>query len=134
MVAHDATHPEALHIAFPNWIRTVPKLHNGRGCMHMKVCFLHPEELQCLRFTFIIVHVGKFLVDGGNNNNLCRAQIFYKTGRLRVVISTANLIDIDWRDIENVSTCTRSCDGPTHCLLADCLVTRLTCATFSDPT
>jgi len=27
--------------------------------------------------------------------------IFYKTGRLRVVISTANLIDYDWRDIEN---------------------------------
>jgi len=29
--------------------------------------------------------------------------MFYKTGRLRVVISTANLIDYDWRDIENVS-------------------------------
>lgn len=27
--------------------------------------------------------------------------IFYKTGRLRVVISTANLCDYDWRDIEN---------------------------------
>ncbi|KAI0341097.1 phospholipase D/nuclease [Trametopsis cervina] len=27
--------------------------------------------------------------------------IFYKTGRLRVVISTANLIEHDWRDIEN---------------------------------
>ncbi|KAF8547998.1 phospholipase D/nuclease [Imleria badia] len=27
--------------------------------------------------------------------------IFYKTGHLRVVISTANLIDYDWRDIEN---------------------------------
>ncbi|KAK7045945.1 hypothetical protein VNI00_006940 [Paramarasmius palmivorus] len=27
--------------------------------------------------------------------------IFYKTGRLRVVISTANLIPFDWRDIEN---------------------------------
>ena len=31
-------------------------------------------------------------------------QIWYKTGRLRIVISTANLIDIDWRDIENVRT------------------------------
>ncbi|KAG8215114.1 tyrosyl-DNA phosphodiesterase-domain-containing protein [Butyriboletus roseoflavus] len=29
-------------------------------------------------------------------------KIFYKTGRLRVVISTANLIDYDWRDIENL--------------------------------
>ncbi|CAL1698599.1 unnamed protein product [Somion occarium] len=27
--------------------------------------------------------------------------IFYKTGRLRVVVSTANLLPIDWRDIEN---------------------------------
>ncbi|KIM82075.1 hypothetical protein PILCRDRAFT_786360 [Piloderma croceum F 1598] len=63
MVAHDATRLEAMHNVFPNWVRTVPKLHNGRGCMHMK--------------------------------------IFYKTGHLHVVISTANLIDIDWRDIEN---------------------------------
>lgn len=29
--------------------------------------------------------------------------IFYSTGRLRIMISTANLIDYDWRDIENVS-------------------------------
>jgi hypothetical protein len=27
--------------------------------------------------------------------------LFYKSGRLRIVISTANLIDHDWRDIEN---------------------------------
>ena len=30
-------------------------------------------------------------------------QLFYRTGRLRVVISTANLVDYDWRDIENAS-------------------------------
>jgi len=30
------------------------------------------------------------------------SQLFYKTGRLRVVISTANLIAYDWRDMENV--------------------------------
>ena len=29
-------------------------------------------------------------------------QLFYKTGRVRVVISTANLIAYDWRDMENV--------------------------------
>lgn len=29
-------------------------------------------------------------------------QLFYKTGRLRIVISTANLIAYDWRDMENV--------------------------------
>jgi tyrosyl-DNA phosphodiesterase 1 len=28
--------------------------------------------------------------------------LFYKSGRMRVVISTANLVDYDWRDIENV--------------------------------
>jgi len=27
--------------------------------------------------------------------------LFYKTGRLRVVVSTANLVDFDYRDIEN---------------------------------
>ncbi|KAI6008020.1 hypothetical protein EDC04DRAFT_2778170 [Pisolithus marmoratus] len=27
--------------------------------------------------------------------------IFYETGRLRVVMSTANLINYDWRDVEN---------------------------------
>ena len=33
-------------------------------------------------------------------------KVFYKTSRLRVVISTANLIDYDWRDIENVGCST----------------------------
>jgi len=28
--------------------------------------------------------------------------LFYKSGRLRVVIPTANFFDYDWRDIENV--------------------------------
>ncbi|KAI6041781.1 hypothetical protein EDC04DRAFT_2665567, partial [Pisolithus marmoratus] len=28
-------------------------------------------------------------------------KIFYETGRLRVVMSTANLINYDWRDVEN---------------------------------
>ncbi|THG97927.1 hypothetical protein EW026_g4163 [Hermanssonia centrifuga] len=27
--------------------------------------------------------------------------LFYKSGRLRIVVSTANLLEIDWRDIEN---------------------------------
>ncbi|KDQ27470.1 hypothetical protein PLEOSDRAFT_51208 [Pleurotus ostreatus PC15] len=54
----------------PNWIKAVPFLRNGYGCMHMKAMF---------------------------------PQLFYKTGRLRVMVSTANLIDYDYRDIENVS-------------------------------
>jgi len=29
-------------------------------------------------------------------------QIFYKSGRLRIAITTANLVPLDWRDIENV--------------------------------
>jgi len=39
------------------------------------------------------------------NSNFCKkiSQLFYKNGGLRVVISTANLIDNDWRDMENVS-------------------------------
>ncbi|KAG1873180.1 tyrosyl-DNA phosphodiesterase-domain-containing protein [Suillus subluteus] len=36
-----------------------------------------------------------------NGRGCQHMKIFYKTGRLRVVISTANLIDHDWRDIEN---------------------------------
>ncbi len=37
-------------------------------------------------------------------DGLARAstQLFYKSGRLRIVVSTANLLEIDWRDIENV--------------------------------
>ena len=30
------------------------------------------------------------------------SQIFYKSGRLRIAITTANLVPLDWRDIENV--------------------------------
>jgi len=37
------------------------------------------------------------------------SQLFYKNGDLRVVISTANLIDYDWRDIENVHAILFSC-------------------------
>ena len=30
------------------------------------------------------------------------SQLFYKSGRLRVVVTTANFVEYDWRDIENV--------------------------------
>jgi len=30
------------------------------------------------------------------------AWIFYKTGRVRVSIMTANMVDYDWEQIENV--------------------------------
>ncbi|KAG9308121.1 phospholipase D nuclease [Chiua virens] len=55
----------------PHWIMTVPFLRNGYGCQHMKV-----------RLAII-------------------ALIFYRSGRLRVAVSTVNLIDYDWRDVEN---------------------------------
>lgn len=42
-----------------------------------------------------------FLRSGRGCQHMKFMLIFYKTGRLRVVISTANLIDYDWRDIEN---------------------------------
>ncbi len=35
---------------------------------------------------------------------LMSLQLFFRTGRLRIVISTANLVEYDWRDIENVRT------------------------------
>ena len=31
------------------------------------------------------------------------SQIFYKSSRLRIAITTANIVPLDWRDIENVS-------------------------------
>ncbi|KAI6046592.1 hypothetical protein EDC04DRAFT_2628561, partial [Pisolithus marmoratus] len=36
-----------------------------------------------------------------NGHECQHMKIFYETGRLRVVMSTANLIDYDWRDVEN---------------------------------
>ncbi|KAF9228232.1 phospholipase D/nuclease [Gyrodon lividus] len=43
-----------------------------------------------------------FLRNGRGCQHMKFMLIFYKTGRLRVVVSTANLVDYDWRDIENV--------------------------------
>ncbi|KIJ62339.1 hypothetical protein HYDPIDRAFT_30594 [Hydnomerulius pinastri MD-312] len=42
-----------------------------------------------------------FLRNGLGCQHMKFMLIFYKTGRLRVVISTANLVNHDWRDIEN---------------------------------
>ncbi|KAI6021080.1 hypothetical protein EDC04DRAFT_2575753 [Pisolithus marmoratus] len=42
-----------------------------------------------------------FLRNGHGCQHMKFMLIFYETGRLRVAISTANLIDYDWRDIEN---------------------------------
>ncbi|KAG7090465.1 hypothetical protein E1B28_009580 [Marasmius oreades] len=64
----DSTGRAAMHNALPDWIKTMPYLPGGFGCMHMK-----------------------FML------------IFYKTGRLRVAITTANLVPFDWRDIENAA-------------------------------
>lgn len=51
-------------------------------------------------------------------------QIFYKTGRLRVVVSTANLIEYDWQTIENVSTYTGLILLAKSWAIAECLVAR----------
>ncbi|KAI0030960.1 tyrosyl-DNA phosphodiesterase-domain-containing protein [Vararia minispora EC-137] len=37
----------------------------------------------------------------GGGYGVMHIKIFYKTGRLRIVIPTANLVPYDWRDIEN---------------------------------
>ncbi|KAF5314322.1 hypothetical protein D9619_011921 [Psilocybe cf. subviscida] len=42
-----------------------------------------------------------FLPNGYGCQHMKFMLLFYKTGRLRVVISTANLITYDWRDMEN---------------------------------
>ncbi len=50
-----------------------------------------------------VVHAGKLDTTPTPSLLIIFSQLFYKSGRLRVVVSTANLIEIDWRDIENVS-------------------------------
>ncbi|KAF9078207.1 tyrosyl-DNA phosphodiesterase-domain-containing protein [Rhodocollybia butyracea] len=44
-----------------------------------------------------------FLQGGYGCMHMKFMMIFYKTGRLRVVVSTANLVPYDWRDIENAA-------------------------------
>ena len=84
-----------------------------------------------LNVYLIAVHACEYLLDRENNVVSCDTKIFYKTGRLRVVISTANIIDIDWRDIENVSIC--NCFYfQSHCVLVDRLVTGPAFAAFSN--
>ncbi|KAF8511258.1 tyrosyl-DNA phosphodiesterase-domain-containing protein [Hysterangium stoloniferum] len=47
------------------------------------------------------VKVTPFLRGGRGCMHIKLMLLFYKSGRLRVVIPTANLVDYDWRDIEN---------------------------------
>ncbi|OSD00730.1 phospholipase D/nuclease [Trametes coccinea BRFM310] len=47
------------------------------------------------------VRTTPFLRNGFGCMHMKFMLLFYKTGRLRVVVSTANLVDYDWRDIEN---------------------------------
>ncbi|KAI0056848.1 phospholipase D/nuclease, partial [Artomyces pyxidatus] len=44
------------------------------------------------------IRVTPFLRGG---RGVMHMKIFYKSGRLRIAVSTANLVEIDWRDIEN---------------------------------
>lgn len=47
------------------------------------------------------IRVTPFLRGGRGVMHMKFFLLFYKSGRLRIVISTANLMDHDWRDIEN---------------------------------
>ncbi|KAF8264858.1 tyrosyl-DNA phosphodiesterase-domain-containing protein [Lactarius quietus] len=47
------------------------------------------------------IRVTPFLRGGRGVMHMKFFLLFYKSGRLRVVVSTANLMDHDWRDIEN---------------------------------
>ncbi|TFY63635.1 hypothetical protein EVJ58_g3136 [Rhodofomes roseus] len=44
-----------------------------------------------------------FLRNGMGCMHMKFMLLFYKTGRLRIVVSTANMIEYDWRDIENTA-------------------------------
>lgn len=99
----DASGKTSVKNVLPNWIKTAPFLRNGYGCMHMKVCYHYTVPNIFLIVRHRPVHAGMYhiLLDEFMKVNLHR-KLFYKTGRLRVVVSTANLIAFDWRDIENV--------------------------------
>ena len=90
----------------PNWVKTTPFLRGGRGCMHMKVRPLFLTNLHAALisspFNSSCWCVAYFAHPSIVSRIHPRVQLFYKTGRLRIVVSTANLIEIDWRDIENV--------------------------------
>ncbi|KAI8996303.1 tyrosyl-DNA phosphodiesterase-domain-containing protein [Trametes punicea] len=47
------------------------------------------------------VRTTPFLRNGFGCMHMKFMLLFYKSGRLRVVVSTANLVEYDWRDIEN---------------------------------
>lgn len=79
----DGTGASSVHNILPHWVKVTPHLRNGRGCMHVKV----RTRLASGRLSHVFFQL--FL-------------LFYKSGRLRIVIATANLVDYDWRDIENV--------------------------------
>ncbi|PPQ68438.1 hypothetical protein CVT25_007831 [Psilocybe cyanescens] len=84
----------------PHWIRTTPFLRGGFGCQHMKVSIIINRTKSQLT-DLPVVHAGNIFLVGDGRNLLSILKLFYKTGRLRVVISTANLIAYDWRDMEN---------------------------------
>ena len=72
--------------------------------MHVKVC--HTREIHRIHSLTIIAQlmlVGLHSSPSPSIFSYCD-QIFYKDERLRVVVPTANFMDYDWRDIENVST------------------------------
>ncbi|TFY58186.1 hypothetical protein EVG20_g8248 [Dentipellis fragilis] len=48
-----------------------------------------------------LIRVTPFIRGGYGCQHMKFMLIFYKSGRLRIVISTANMVDYDWRDIEN---------------------------------
>lgn len=60
------------------------------------------RELERLTRCCSSAHMKFFWVSYGVVLIVLKIQIFYKTGRVRVIISTANMVDYDWDWIENV--------------------------------
>ena len=78
-------------------------IHERRTWMHAHQGECVQSEGEHLNANADVVPFGACLLSK-QNEVLLVPQLFYKSGRLRVVVPTANFIDYDWRDIENVST------------------------------
>jgi tyrosyl-DNA phosphodiesterase-1 len=110
IVTHPATEnmdPSMLFIQ-QNWIRITPRLLYNYSCMHMKVRAgtLDPSYSQYPPNDICAVHVGgiEYMSAAGSHADFFHSQLFNKSGRLRIAITTANLVPLDWRDIENVGS------------------------------
>ena len=70
-----------------SWFHCTPRMPPGPGVMHSKLCLVWKEP-------FLLAM---------DSTDLRVPQFFHTDGRLRVSVNTANLLDYDWWELENVS-------------------------------